>query len=220
MGARNQGFRCTDALEREARASGFSLVAGVDEAGRGCLFGPVIAAAVILDPEDPIPGLQDSKTLGAGERERLATQIHERAIAWAVGGADPFEIDRWNIQQASRLAMKRAVERLVPQPNFLLTDAVTIDVPVAQQAVIHGDALCHCIAAASIVAKTERDRLLRMWDQVFPEFGLRRHKGYPTTEHKRALAAFGATALHRHTYSPVRQVSSFQQEQRIAGRIE
>lgn len=220
MGGRNQGFHCTDALEREARASGFTLVAGVDEAGRGCLFGPVIAAAVILNPEDPVAGLQDSKALGPDERERLAAQIRKRAIAWAVGGADPFEIDRWNIYQASRLAMKRAVERLNPQPNFLLTDAVTVDVPVAQHAVIHGDALCHCIAAASIVAKTERDRLLVMWDQVFPEFGLRRHKGYPTPEHKHALAAFGATALHRHTYSPVRQVSSFQQKQFAAGRNE
>lgn len=204
-------MRCTADLEREARSAGYPLVAGADEAGRGCLFGPVVAAAVILDPERPIAGLRDSKALTPKERESLATRIRERAVAWAVAGADAFEIDRLNIYQASRLAMKRAVEKLHPPANFVLVDAVILDVDIPQRAVVHGDALCRSIAAASILAKTGRDSLMEAWDAVFPQYGLRRHKGYPTAEHRRAIAHWGPTWLHRFSYGPVK-AGSIQQE--------
>lgn len=191
--------------EREARLKGFRLVAGVDEVGRGALFGPVFAAAVILSPERPIRGLRDSKQLPAERREILAGRIRERAIAWAVGAADAFEIDRVNIYQASRLAMQRAVERLCPSPDFLLIDALRIDLPVPQRPLIHGDALCQAIAAASIVAKVERDACMCEWDRVFPQYGLKHHKGYSTDEHWKALESYGPTALHRFSFWPVRE---------------
>ena len=195
---------CSGRHERAARARGFSAICGLDEVGRGALFGPVYAAAVILDPDRAVRGLKDSKELDADRREVLAERIRERAVAWSVGGADAFEIDRINILQASRLAMKRAVEMLPRRPDYLLLDAVTIDVSVPQEAVIHGDALCQCIAAASILAKTARDECMRKWDQVFPDFGLCRNKGYGTDEHYAALRKFGPTMLHRYSFEPVR----------------
>ena len=144
-------MRCQAKYENEARAQGFQRVAGVDEVGRGALFGPVFAAAVVLAPDRPIRGLRDSKLLDAERREVLAARIRERAVAWSVAAADAFEIDRINILQASRLAMKRAIERLNPTADYLLVDAVTVDLPLAQRALIHGDALSQCIAAASIL---------------------------------------------------------------------
>jgi ribonuclease HII len=212
-GPRPPVFRCTGAFEREARESGYAIVAGVDEVGRGCLFGPVFAAVVILDPERPIRGLNDSKLLTAEEREGLAASIRERAVAWAIAAADPFEIDRLNIYQASRLAMKRAVERIKPQPNFLLVDAVQIDVPIPQRALIHGDARCRCIAAASILAKTGRDACMSKWDEVFPQYGLKSHKGYATPAHRRALLEYGPTALHRFSFAPVSGIGGPQQQE-------
>ncbi len=200
-------FRCLGSLEQEAREAGYELVAGVDEAGRGCLFGPVFAAAVILSPDCPVRGLNDSKLLTPARREELAVAIRERALAWAVAAADPYEIDRINIYQASRLAMKRAVLQLRPQANFLLVDAVPIDVPIPQKAIIHGDAQSHCIAAASILAKTGRDRCIARWHDVFPQFGLKQHKGYATAAHRDALARFGPTTLHRFSYEPVRSAA-------------
>ncbi len=197
-------FRCLGTLEREAREAGYGLVAGVDEVGRGCLFGPVFAAAVILDPARPIAGLKDSKVVSAADRDELATRIRERAIAFAIGAADPFEIDRINIYQASRLAMKRAVNQLWPQPNFLLVDAVKLEVALPQKAIIHGDARSRCIAAASILAKTARDQCMRAWDAIFPQYGLKDHKGYATPEHYKALAQYGPTTLHRFSFEPVR----------------
>jgi ribonuclease HII len=167
------------------------------------LFGPVFAAAVILDPTRPIRGLADSKTLDPARREVLAARIQERATAWAVAAADPFEIDHLNILQASRLAMKRAVEQI--QPDYLLVDAVTVDVPLPQKALIRGDARCPSIAAASIVAKVARDAALTAWDAVFPEYGLARHKGYYTPEHLQALQDRGPTWLHRFSFAPVCQ---------------
>ena len=199
--------RCQGKFEREARKQGFRLPAGADEAGRGCLFGPVFAAAVILSPDRPIRGLRDSKQLTPEERETLAPRIRERAVAWAVGGADAFEIDWHNIYQASRLAIRRAVEKLSPPPDFLLVDALAIDLPVAQRALIHGDALCQAIAAASILAKVARDAALAQWDRVFPEYGLAQNKGYGTPEHLQALAAFGPTPLHRFSFQPVRDAA-------------
>lgn len=191
--------------EREARSNGFHLIAGVDEVGRGALFGPVFAAAVILSPERRIRGLRDSKMLPAERRCVLARRIREHALAWAVAAVDAFEIDHINIYQASRLAMRHAIEQLQPAPDFLLVDAVTVDLPVAQRAVIHGDALSQSIAAASIVAKVERDACMCEWDRVFPQYGLKNHKGYSTEEHWTALERFGPTALHRFSFWPVRE---------------
>jgi len=200
-------MRCQGKYEREARAAGFERVAGVDEVGRGALFGPVFAAAVILSPERPIRGLKDSKQLIKDRREVLAERIRERAVAWAVAAADAFEIDRVNIYQASRLAMRRAIQKLNPSADYLLIDAITVDLPVAQRPLIHGDALSQCIAAASILAKVERDACMCAWDQVFPQYGLKNHKGYSTDQHWKALEQHGPTPLHRFSFWPVREHS-------------
>lgn len=197
-------FRCVATFERAARSQGYRLVAGLDEAGRGSLFGPVFAAAVILSPDRPIRGVNDSKILEAGRREELAILIRERAVAWSVAAVDAIEIDRINIYQASRVAMKRAVERLPQIPDFLLVDALAIDLPMAQQSLIAGDARCRSIAAASILAKVHRDECMRAWDSMFPQYGLARHKGYAVPEHRRALEVYGPTPFHRFSYEPVR----------------
>src|SRR5438270_11654820 len=165
-------IRCVSSFERIARERGFSQIAGVDEVGRGCLFGPVFAAAVILDPLRPIRGLHDSKILDPEERDKLARQIKARCISWALGGADVFEIDQINIYQASRLAMRRAVESLAVEPDYLLIDALKLDLPVEQLALIDGDARCRAIAAASIVAKVHRDACLPQWHEIFPQYNL------------------------------------------------
>lgn len=199
--------RCLTRYEREAREQGFRFVAGVDEVGRGALFGPVFAAAVILDPEKPIRGLHDSKVLMKEERDELAAEIVRKCLAWAVGAADAFEIDQINILQASRLAMKRAVEQLSPAADYLLIDALRLDWPCEQLPLIDGDARCRAIAAASIVAKVRRDACLDRWDEAFPQYNLKSNKGYSTPDHKRALKEFGPTMLHRFSYEPVRQAS-------------
>lgn len=201
---KERSIRCLSTYEREARERGFTQIAGVDEVGRGCLFGPVFAAAVILDPLRAIRGLHDSKILEAKDREKLATQIKARCVAWAVAGADVYEIDQINILQASRLAMKRAVEALSIQPDYLLIDAVKIDLPLEQLPLIDGDARCRAIAAASILAKVHRDACLAQWDQVFPQYNLASNKGYSTPDHKRALRQHGPTLLHRFSFWPVR----------------
>jgi ribonuclease HII len=195
---------CNDALERELRARGFRAIAGIDEVGRGALFGPVVAAAVILAPERPVAGLNDSKLLSAGRREELAGLVRERAVAWAVAAVDAATIDFINIHQASRLAMRRAVEQLATRPDYLLVDAVAVDLPLPQQALIKGDARVHSIAAASIVAKVHRDAVMRAWHNTFPEYGLDAHKGYGTAAHLAALARLGPTPLHRRSFAPVR----------------
>jgi ribonuclease HII len=198
----------TSRYERAARKAGYQIIAGLDEAGRGALFGPVFAAAVVLDPEKPIRGLDDSKALLAERREVLAGRIMERARAWGVGAADVFEIDRVNIYQASLLAMKRALENLTAMLegacDYLLLDAVKLDVPIAQKPLIHGDARSFSIAAASILAKTRRDAALVAWDRVFPQYGFASNKGYSTPDHLDALARLGPTMLHRFSFEPVR----------------
>jgi ribonuclease HII len=199
----------TSRHERAARRAGYRMIAGLDEAGRGSLFGPVFAAAVVLDQGRPIRGLDDSKLLQPERRETLAARIRERATAWAVAAADAFEVDRLNILQAARLAMRRAVGRLNLPCDYLLVDAVDVDVPRPQKAVIGGDALCFSIAAASILAKVSRDAALVEWDQVFPEFGLAHNKGYATPDHLEALERFGPTSLHRFSFEPVRQTSRY-----------
>lgn len=203
------GFHCDGARERALRARGFSAIAGVDEAGRGSLFGAVFAGAVILSPDRPIRGLNDSKQLDPGRREVLAQRIRQRAAAWSVAAVDAVTIDRINIYHAARLAMKLAVERLAPAPDFLLVDAMPLELGIPQQPLVHGDARCHAIAAASILAKVQRDACMREWDAIFPQYGLARHKGYDTPEHQRALEQHGPTPLHRLSFEPVRRRALF-----------
>ena len=196
-------LRCTLRFEKNAWASGAVLVAGVDEVGRGSLFGPVVAAAVILERGYRIRGLRDSKLLLPERREVLAPRIREHAVAWAVAAVDAARIDQINIYQASRLAMREAVMRLQPAADHLLVDAVCLDCELPQRAIIHGDALSASIAAASILAKVERDRMMCDWDTVFPEYGLASHKGYSTPQHLAALEKYGPTPLHRQSFAPV-----------------
>ena len=200
-------LRCTLNFERRAWAAGAQYVAGVDEVGRGSLFGPVVAAAVILYSDDGpahrIRGLRDSKLLPAERREELALQIRRHCIAWAIAAVDSARIDQINIYQASRLAMLRAVLQLAPAASHLLVDAVKLDCELPQQKIIHGDALSASIAAASIIAKVERDRMISAWDPVFPMYGLASNKGYCTPRHLAALREHGPSPLHRQSFSPV-----------------
>jgi ribonuclease HII len=200
-----KGLRCTLKYEKLAWASGAKLVAGVDEVGRGSLFGPVVAGAVILDSSYRIRGLRDSKLLPAERREVLAQRIREHAIAWAIAAVDAARIDQINIYHASRLAMKEAVSKLSPASDHLLIDAMKLDFDLPQRAIIHGDALSASIAAASILAKVERDRMISEWDPVFPVYGLRSNKGYSTPKHLAALREHGPSPLHRQSFAPVWQ---------------
>lgn len=199
------GRLCCSRYEREARQCGWLRIAGLDEAGRGSLFGPVVAAAVILNPRRRIVGLDDSKKLNPERRGELAPRIREHALAWAIAEIDASRIDAWNIYQASRQAMIAAVSQLNPLPDYLLLDAIEIDLPIEQKALIHGDARSVSIAAASILAKTERDRRMQEFDQLYPQYGLAQHKGYGTPEHLEALRQHGPTPLHRFSYAPVRE---------------
>jgi ribonuclease HII len=198
-------LRCTLKYEKKAWSCGAQLVAGVDEVGRGSLFGCVVAAAVILDPSYRLRGLRDSKLLLPERREVLADRIREHAVAWSVAAVDAARIDQINIYQASRVAMRQAVLGLAPAADHLLIDALKIDCDVPQDAIIHGDALSASIAAASILAKVERDHMMREWDEVFPEYGLAAHKGYSTPKHLTALRELGPTPLHRQSFAPVWQ---------------
>jgi len=202
---------CSDAHEQALRLRGFRSIAGVDEVGRGALFGPVVAAAVILPPQlDPLAraGLRDSKQLTAPRREALDRLIRATALAVSIAEIDAATIDRVNIYQATRLAMLSAVRALPIAPDHLLIDAMQLDHPCPQTRLIHGDALSLSIAAASIVAKVHRDRLLFALDAAHPGYGLASHKGYATTAHLRALIALGPTPLHRLSFAPVRACTS------------
>src|SRR5258706_13809444 len=190
-------LRCPVRYEKNAWASGAVMVAGVDEVGRGALSGPVVAAAVILERGYRIRGLRDSKLLLPERRELLAPRIREHAVAWAVAAVDAARIDQVNIYQASRLAMREAVMRLQPAADHLLIDAVRLDCELPQRGIIHGDALSASIAAASILAKAERDRMMCEWDAVFPEYGLASHKGYSTPQHLAALLVSRPARRHR-----------------------
>jgi ribonuclease HII len=190
-------------IENTIRRLGFNLVAGVDEVGRGCLAGPVVAGAVILDPDRYIPRICDSKTVTALERVRLYDKITHNAIAWGVALADPREIDTINIHQASLRAMQRAVLKLSPLPDFVLVDAFRIpDLLMAQRKVIHGDVRCTAIAAASIVAKVTRDRMMLELHAQDPRYGFDRHKGYATRDHLDAVSRFGYSEVHRRSFRP------------------
>jgi ribonuclease HII len=196
---------CSSRFERAARKLGWMRIAGIDEAGRGALFGPVVAAAVILNPRRRIVGLDDSKKLPAERRTELAARIHEHALAWAVAEIDAQRIDAWNIYQASRQAMTAALQQLTVSPDYLLIDAMQLDVLVEQKSLIKGDARSVSIAAASILAKTHRDARMEEWDAVYPQYGLARHKGYATPDHLEALRLHGPSPLHRHSFAPVRE---------------
>jgi ribonuclease HII len=181
-----------------------ALIAGVDEAGRGPLAGPVVAAAVILSPDHPIAGLADSKALSPSRREALAEEIRRQAMCWAIGLAEAEEIDRVNILQASLLAMQRAVAALTSRPEKVLVDGnqcPRLACPV--EAIVKGDATVASISAASILAKVHRDRLMLDLDARYPLYGFRRHKGYPTADHLRALTDHGVSPIHRRSFSPV-----------------
>src|ERR1700687_3009062 len=196
--------RCCTRFERAARQLGWTRIAGLDEAGRGALFGPVVAAAVILNPKRRIVGLDDSKKLTAERRAELAPRIHEHALAWAVAEVDAQRIDAWNIYQASRQAMTAALEQLTILPDYLLIDAMQLDVLIEQKSLIKGDARCISIAAASILAKTHPDARMEEWDHCYPQCGLPRHKGYGTPDHLEALRVHGPSPLHRQSFAPVR----------------
>ena len=190
-------------IENAIRRVGFNGVAGVDEVGRGCLAGPVVAAAVVLAPDRYIPRVCDSKTTTLLERVRLYDKITRAAVSWSVAAAECEEIDRINIHQASLRAMQRAVLSLVPMPDFVLVDAFRIpDLMVAQRAVEHGDARCTAIAAASIVAKVTRDRMMLELHARDPRYGFDKHKGYATKDHLDAVSRFGYSDVHRRSFRP------------------
>jgi ribonuclease HII len=192
--------------ERVARENGYTYIAGVDEAGRGPLAGPVMAAAVILPEHFYLPGINDSKKLTPKKREEFYAEIIQHALAWGIGIGDVGEIDQYNILNAAKLAMVRAVLALSIEPDFVLVDALELEgLPVPQLGVIRGDSLSQSIAAASILAKVTRDRWMCEMDKVFPHYGFAEHKGYPTTEHRRAIATFGACDMHRKSFVLLRE---------------
>jgi len=193
----------TRTLENALRRVGFVYVAGTDEVGRGCLAGPVVAAAVVLHPDRHVPGVADSKAVPALEREILYQQIIRDAVAWATAEADPNEIDRTNIHQASLRAMQRAILQLAPLPDIVLVDAFRVPgLPMAQRGVLHGDRRCSAIAAASIVAKVTRDRQMLELHGRDPRYGFDRHKGYATADHLDAVARYGYSDAHRRSFRP------------------
>ena len=190
-------------VENTLRRLGYSRVAGVDEVGRGCLAGPVVAAAVVLDPAQHIRGLRDSKLLTPAGRERLYSEIVRRAAGWSLGSIEAREIDRINIHNAALLAMRTALTRLAPPPDFVLVDGWPLpELPFPQRAVVRGDRSCAAIAAASIVAKVTRDRLMRRLHAEDPRFGFDRHKGYATPQHLAAIGRYGAAPAHRRSFRP------------------
>ena len=203
-------MRPTWAEERRLLEEGYSLIAGIDEVGRGPLAGPVVASAVILDPTKPTDWyeeLNDSKVLSVSQRERLAALILDAAVSSGVGSASPEEIDNTGIILATRNAMARAVAGLTVKPDYLLIDAVPLADPgISFRAIIHGDATCRSIAAASIVAKVHRDTLMVQEDACSPGYGFARHKGYPTPEHLKRLSELGPCPIHRRSFAPVSEL--------------
>lgn len=188
------------AYEESLYDRGFAWIAGVDEAGRGPLAGPVVAAAAILPSGLRLKGLNDSKKLNLKTRLRLESEIKNQAAAWAIGEADVEEIDRFNILGATKLAMGRALSGLSIQPDYLLLDALRLDLCIPQEGIVKGDARCACISAASVLAKTYRDRLMEGLDALYPQYHLAQNKGYPTERHRLAVARHGPSPCHRKTF--------------------
>ena len=194
--------------EDETRAKGYDLIAGVDEAGRGSLVGPVVVAAVILPGDLYLERLDDSKKLSAKVRETLYEQIISAAISWHVVAVPVEEVDDLNVYQATLAGMKRAVEGLAVAPEFVLTDAMKVDFGIPTLAIIHGDALSASIAAASIIAKVTRDRMADGWALTYPEYGFEHNRGYGTKAHLDAIAKHGATPIHRRSFNPVKSLEA------------
>jgi len=190
-----------DAFELARQQSGYKQIAGIDEAGRGALAGPVIAAAVILPLNCNIDGLKDSKQLTPKQRDRLADEIHNVALSVGIGAADNRTVDRLNVLEATLFAMQNAIEKLTPQPDYLLVDGINLPTTaIPGEAIPKGDSRSYSIAAASIIAKTTRDRLMVEADRNYPNYGFPKHKGYPTSQHRQAIAQFGASEIHRQTF--------------------
>ena len=203
-------------FEKEATQKGYKAIAGIDEAGRGPLAGPVVSAAVILPTAFHDPEITDSKKLSPPKRERLFVKIYARAVSVGIGIVDPVVIDRINILQASLLAMAMAVKNLAPQPDHLLIDG-TFPIPsdLSQQPIPKGDALSISIAAASIIAKVSRDRLMQKYHHYYPQFGFPKHKGYPTRAHKEAIRKFGCCPIHRRSFKGVKEYVNAEQTSKI-----
>jgi ribonuclease HII len=220
--AEGQRLRHLLRFESELWELGHTHIAGVDEAGRGPLAGPVVAAAAILPRGWKLEGLDDSKKIAdAARRDELAEAIKRGAVAWAVGQADSVEIDRLNIRRASLLAMHRAVQALGIQPDYVLLDAFTIpECTLPQRGIIKGDSLSLSIAAASVLAKTTRDRLMRELDSQYPGYGLAEHKGYPTAEHVQSIREKGVLPIHRRSFAPVREALGVSEPAGAAGPIQ
>lgn len=193
-------------FEAQAGKEGFSIICGTDEAGRGPLAGPVVAGAVILDPNNPIEGLNDSKKLSEKKREQLFLEIQKKALSWSYSIVDPITIDAINIYEASRLAMRQAIAKLRIKPDFILSDAMPLPGETPYLAIIKGDARSASIAAASIVAKVTRDHLMMEYGKKYPEYGFESHKGYPTEKHVLALKQHGITPIHRLSFEPVKSM--------------
>lgn len=192
--------------ECEARINGALMIAGIDEVGRGPLAGPVVAACVILPEDFPEIGVDDSKRLLPKKRESLANEIEQRAICWAIGKVEPEEIDRINIYQASRLAMKRATQSMTITPGFLLIDGrANIDIHIAQRTIIKGDQQSLSIASAAILAKVARDKMMETFHDIYPEYGFNKHKGYATKNHLEAIRKNGPSPIHRKSFKPIRE---------------
>jgi len=207
------GLPACDTLffERSARGLGYLFIAGLDEAGRGPLAGPVVAAAVVLPEDLLIPGVTDSKLVAEGERERLFDVIREKAVCYGIGLADERTIDDVNILQATIIAMELALRKLSPQPDYLLLDAITLPrIPLPQKPIIKGDCLSHSIAAASILAKVTRDRFMRELHEKFPQYNFQKHKGYGTKEHLSLLREHGPCEAHRKTFQPIARMLSWE----------
>src|SRR4051794_19693730 len=218
-------LRCTLKYEKAAWVTGATMVAGVDEVGRGSLFGPVVAAAVILEPGYRIRGLRDSKLIPEKKRNELAKRIREHSVGISIAAVDSGRIDQINIYHASREAMLLAVQQLQPEPDHLLIDAMTVEHDCAQTKIIHGDALSASIAAASIIAKVERDRMIRELDATYPGYDLASNKGYSAPKHIAALRERGPSSLHRQSFAPVwlstkpQEVLAFMQEEAAADEV-
>jgi ribonuclease HII len=207
--AERRGVEPTHEFESEARRRGYRLIAGLDEAGRGPLAGPVVAAAVILPTRLRLPGVADSKLLTEPVRTKLFEDITLRAVAVGIGQASEQEIDRLNILQATRLAMSRALLHLTVAPDFLLLDAIVLpNVTIPQRPIIKGDQLSLSVSAASIVAKVARDRLMEQYHRLYPQYNFRDHKGYGTPEHLHLLKIHGPSPIHRRTFAPVERIEA------------
>ena len=190
-----------DVFERACQRSGYRQIAGIDEAGRGALAGPVIAAAVILPLNCGIAGLKDSKQLTPKRRDQLSDEIYRVAVSVGIGSVDNHVVDNVNVLEATLLAMRQAIEKLTPQPDYLLVDGINFPaIDIQGEAITKGDNRSYSIAAASIIAKTTRDRLMIALDRAYPNYGFSQHKGYPTSQHRHAIAQFGASDIHRHTF--------------------